>query len=69
MKFLLASVQEHTSVGKSYLSLLLDKKNSDPAAYDVFKCSAEHVKHKNYMAARTGNMERWRRLKNQRVFS
>lgn len=36
MKFLLASVQEHMSVGKSYLLLLLYKKNSDPAVYNVF---------------------------------
>lgn len=57
------------SVGKSYLLLLLDKKNLDPAAYDVFKCSAEHVKHKNYTVGRRSDMERWRRLKNQIVFS
>lgn len=69
MKFLLASVQEHMSVGKSYLLLLLDKTNSDPAAYVVFKCSAEHVKYKNYMAGRMDDMERWRKLKNQIVFS
>lgn len=58
MKFLLASVQEHMSVGKSYLSLLPDKKNSDPAECNVFKCCMEHVKHKNYMGGRMGNMER-----------
>lgn len=36
MKFLLVSVQEHMSVGKSYLLLLFYKKNSEPAVYDVF---------------------------------
>ena len=56
-------------MGKSYTLLLLDKKNSDPAAYNIFKCSAEHVKHKNYMAGRKADVTRLRRLKNQIVFS
>lgn len=34
-----------------------------------FKCSTEHVKHKNYTAGRMGNMEKWTRLKNQIAFS